>query len=115
MRKILAVVVLAVFATALPAQDKVDTAKDGKFNAKFPNGPTVLKKTAGGLTLNTYRADYDKGKGGYVVFYTDIPPEVLKAPQPGQVLETAENALKDDFKAKITKSGPTTVGAKKYP
>jgi hypothetical protein len=116
MRKILAVVMLAVFAAALTAQpDKIDTAKDGKFTAKFPNGPAVFKKSAGGLALTTYRADYEKGKGGYVVFYTDIPPEVLKAPLPAKVLETAENALKDDFKATIKESSAIEFGPKKYP
>ena len=108
MRKILAVAMLAVFATSLTAQpDKVDTVKDGKFKAKFPNGPVAFKKSAGGLAVPGYRADFEKGKGGYVVFFTDLPPEVLKAPQPAKVLEIAENALKDDFKAKITKSGPS--------
>jgi hypothetical protein len=115
MRKILAVMALAILTATLTAQEKVDTAKDGKFNAKFPGNPAKFTKTAGGLTLTAVRSVDEKNRGEYVVFYSDIAPEVLKASQPTQVLEAAENSLKDDFKAKITKSTASTVGTKKYP
>lgn len=115
MRTILAVAVLAIGAAGLTGQDDKKYEKDGKFTAKFPNGPTHQAKSAGGLTVNMYLADYEKGKGGFLVVYTDLPAEKLKAPTPDQVLSSSEQALKDDFKAKITKSGATTHGAKKYP
>jgi hypothetical protein len=116
MRKLIAVAALAVFAAALSAQPKkVDTAKEGKFTAKFPNGPAVETKSAGGMTLHIYLADHDKGKGGFTVIYGDLPAEVLKAPKPEQVLESAEKGLKDYFKADVKESKAATFGAKKYP
>jgi hypothetical protein len=117
MRKVIAVAALALFAGALAGQPKVDTAKEGKFTAKFPNGPQAEKKTAGGLTLHIYTADFDKGKGGYAVIYGDLPAEVVKAAKPEQVLESAEKGLAENFKAKVDEkaSKATTFGAKKYP
>ena len=117
MRKVIAVAALALFAGALAGQPKVDTAKEGKFTAKFPNGPQVEKKTAGGLTLHIYTADFDKGKGGYAVIYGDLPAEVVKAAKPEQVLESAEKGLAENFKAKVDEkaSKATAFGAKKYP
>jgi hypothetical protein len=116
MRTILAVAVMAVFAAGLAAQpEKKDFTKDGKFKAAFPTNPTIETKTGGGLTQKLFLADYDKGKGGYLVVYADLSPDLLKAPQPAQVLQSGEDGLKEYFKAKITKSMATTVGAKKYP
>jgi hypothetical protein len=116
MRKLIAVLALAAFAGALAAQPKaVDTAKEGKFTAKFPTGPRAETKTAGGLTLHIYAADHEKGKGGFTVIYGDLPPEVLKAPKPEQVLESAGKGLKEYFKADVKESKATTFGAKKYP
>lgn len=117
MRKLIAVAALAVFAAALAAAQpkKVDTAKEGKFTASFPSGPQSETKTAGGLTLRVYLADYQKGKGGFTVIYGDLPPEVLKAPKPEQVLESAEKGLKDYFKADVKEAKATTFGPKKYP
>src|SRR5262245_53845435 len=114
MRTMLAGLVLAVCAAGLTAQDK-KYEKEGKFTAKFPNGPAEQTKTAGGLTMHVFVADHEKGKGGYLVAYTDLPAEVLKAPKPEQVLESGEKGLVETFKAKITKSGATQFGPKKYP
>ena len=115
MRTILAVAVLAVCAAGLTGQDDKKYEKDGKFTAKFPSGPTKQIKSAGGLTLHMFLAEQPKGKGGYLITYADIPAEKLKAPTPDQVLQACEQALKDDFTAKVTKSGATAFGAKKYP
>ena len=114
MRTILAVAVLAVGVAGLSAQDDKKYEKDGKFTAKFPTTPVAAPQMAGGLTLQIVTS-VEKGKGGYIVIYCDLPPEVLKAPKPEQVLESSEKGLVDNFKAKVTKSGPTMFGAKKYP
>jgi hypothetical protein len=115
MRTIFAVAVFALCAAGLTAQDDKKYEKEGKFTAKFPNGPAQTTKSAGGLTLRVFLADFDKGKGGFMVTYSDLPPEVLKAPKPEQVLESSEKGLVDNFKAKITKSGAIKFGPKMYP
>lgn len=116
MRKLIAVLMVTLFAAALSAQPKaVDTAKQGKFTAKFPAGLREETKTAGGMTLHVYTAEFDKGKGGFMVTYSDLPPAVLKAPKPDQILESAEKGLKEFFKANVKESKATTVGDKKYP
>jgi hypothetical protein len=116
MRTLFAVALFATGALVVVAADvKTFESKDGKFSVKFPGTPISGEKTAGGLTLHIFTADFDKGKGGYLVYYVDLPPAVLKAPQPEQVLASGEKGLVDNFKAKITKSGPTTFGPKKYP
>lgn len=115
MRTIFAVAVLALGATGLAAQDDKKYEKEGKFTAKFPTGPAQQTKTAGGLTLHVFTSDFEKGKGGFMVTYSDLPPEVLKAPKPEQVLESSEKGLVENFKAKITKSGAIKFGAKQYP
>jgi len=116
MRTLFAVALFAAGAwTVVAAEGKTYDSKEGKFSAKFPTTPTVHSKTAGGLTLHLFVADFEKGKGGYLVSYSDLPPEVLKAPQPAQVLVSGEKGLVDNFKAKVTKSGATTFGPKKYP
>ncbi len=109
MRKILAVAALAVFRRLLTAQDKVDTAKDGKFNAKFP-GHARRARRPPGLTLTAFRADYDKGKGGYVGLRHGHPGRSAEGPATAQVLETAVTALKDDFKATIKESESIASG-----
>ena len=115
MRTILAVGVLAACAAGLTAQDEKRYEKDGKFTAKFPTPASAQAKTAGGLTLNVVLADFEKGKGGFMVTYCDLPPEKLKAPTPEQVLVSSETGLKENFKATVTKSAATTFGPKKYP
>ena len=115
MRTILAVGLFAVCAAGLTAQDDKRYEKDGKFTAKFPTPATAVAKTAGGLTLNIVTSDFDKGKGGFMVTYCDLPPEKLKAPTPEQVLTSSETGLKENFKATVTKSAATTFGPKKYP
>lgn len=115
MRTILAVAVLAGCAAGLTAQDDKRYEKDGKFTAKFPTPATAKAVTAGGLTLQVVLADFEKGKGGFMVTYCDLPPEKLKAPTPEQVLASSEAGLKENFKATVTKSGATTFGPKKYP
>ena len=118
MRTILAAVVLAASAAGLGARDdkkddKKFESKAGKFAAKFPAAPTTQTKSAGGLTLNVFAANQDKG--GYLVIYSDLPPDALKAPKPEQVLESSEKGLKENFQATISKSAATTFGPKKYP
>src|SRR5215207_1120580 len=99
MRMLLASCVLVLFTGAgLQAQDK-KYEKEGKFTAKFPNGPEQLTKSAGGLTVRAFVADYEKGKGGFLVTYSDLPAEGLKAPKPEQVLESGEKGLAENFKA----------------
>ena len=115
MRTILAVAVLAVCAGALTGQDDKKYEKEGKFTAKFPNGPLQQTKAAGGLKLNVFLADFDKGKGGFLVIYSDLPAEKIKAPTPDQVFESGKKALEDDFKLKNVKAEPTAVGPKKHP
>lgn len=115
MRTILAVAALAVCAAGLTGQDDKKYEKDGKFTAKFPSAPTVKTQAAGGLTLHLVFSEFDKGKGGFLVTYTDLPADKLKAPTPDQVLDSGKKALEDDFKLKNVKAEPTAVGAKKYP
>ncbi|MBN9122020.1 MAG: hypothetical protein J0I06_23240 [Planctomycetes bacterium] len=115
MRTILAVTVLAVCAAGLTGQDDKKYEKEGKFTAKFPSAPIQDTKSAGGLTLHIFLADYEKGKGGFLVIYSDLPADKLKAPTPDQVLDSGKKALEDDFKLKNVKAEPTAVGPKKYP
>lgn len=116
MRTILAVAVLAACAAGLTGQDDKKYEKEGKFTAKFPTAPALKTQAAGGLTLNLVMAEEkDKGKGGFLVIYSDLPAEKLKAPTSKQVLDTCQEALEKDFKAKVLKSGDTTIGAKKHP
>jgi hypothetical protein len=115
MRTILAVAVLALGAAGLSGQDDKRYEKEGKFTAKFPTTPRVQTKTAGGLTLHVVYADQEKDKGGFLVVYSDIPAEKLKAPTPDQVLESGKKALEEDFKLKNVKADPDAFGPKKYP
>lgn len=115
MRTILAAVVLTACAAGLTAQDAKKYEKEGKFTAKFPTGPTEQTKTAQGLALHVFVADFENGKGGYLVTYADLPPEVLKAPKPEQVLESGAKGLEQTFKAKLTKSAESKFGPKMFP
>lgn len=123
MRTLIAVALFALVATltgSLAGQEKKEPKKhddkEGKFSAVFPTGPEIQTKTAGGLTLKLYFADFEKGKGAYMVTYSDLDPALLKAPKPEQVLESAEKGLSEKFKnVKITKSAATTFGPKKHP
>ncbi len=115
MRTILAIAVLGACVVGLNAEDAKKYEKDGKFTAKFPSPPELQSKSAGGLKLNIAVADAGGGKGGYMITYSDIPADKLKAPTPEQVLESSEKGLAENFKAKITKSSAVPVGPKKYP
>lgn len=106
MRTLIAVAVLAVGAAALTAQDDKKYEKDGKFTAKFPAAPTTLTKSAGGLTLNITISDYEKGKGGLMVIYSDIPADKAKAPTPDQILDSCKRGLEEEFKLKNAKIEP---------
>ena len=114
MRTMLAVAALAVCAAGLTAQDDKKYEKDGKFSVKFPNGPIQRTVSAGGLKLNIFLADFDKGKGGFLVTYADLPSEKLKAPTPDQVLDSGKKGLEDDFKLKNVKAEATEFGPQKY-
>jgi hypothetical protein len=122
MRMLFAVVAFAAGVGGLAAQEpktqelKTYESKEGKFSAKFPIPPAPpLAKSAGGLVLNIFNADVDKGKGGYLVTYSDLPADVLKAPTPAKVLESSEKVFAESFKAKVLKSSATEFGPKKYP
>ena len=115
MRTILAVALLAVGAAGLSGQDDKKYEKEGKFTAKFPTAPRVVTKSAMGLTLTVVVSEQEKDKGGYMVIYTDIPPEKVKAPTPDQVLDSGKKALEEDFKLKNVKADPDAFGPKKYP
>jgi len=115
MRTVIAVAVLALGAASLTGQDDKKYEKDGKFTAKFPSTPTTLTRSAGGLTLNLTLADFEKGKGGMMVVYADIPAEKVKAPTPDQILDSCKRALEEDFKLKNMKAEPAPFGAKKLP
>ncbi len=115
MRTILAGALVLMCAAGLSGQDKKEYEKAGKFTAKFPTGPEKQTKSAGGLTLNVFLAPHDKDKGGFMVVYSDLPVEKLKAPTPDQVLDSCKKALEDDFKLKDVKAEPVAFGAKKLP
>jgi hypothetical protein len=111
MRTLIAVAALALGAAALTAQDDKKYEADGKFRANFPAATTTIKREAGGLKLNIVLAEPEKGKGGMMVVYSDIPADKLKAPTPDQVLESCERALKEDFMLKNV-TGTTLKDAK---
>jgi hypothetical protein len=116
MRTFFAVALLATGAGGLTGQEgKSYESKEGKFTARFPTLPAVQAKSAGGLTLNLFNADFEKGKGGYLVTYSDLPPEVLKAPLPDQILASSEKAFAEQFMPKEKKFTPLAFGPKKYP
>lgn len=106
MRTLIAVAVLMAGAAALTAQDDKKYEKDGKFTAKFPTAPATLTRSAGGLTLNIVLADHDKGKGGLMVIYSDIPADKVKAPTPDQILDSCKRGLEEEFKLKNSKIEP---------
>ena len=106
MRTILAVAVLAVCAAGLTGQDDKKFEKEGKFTAKFPNDPIARTAAAGGLTVHIFLADFDKGRGGFMVTYADLPADKLKAPTPDQVFDSGKQALEKDFKLKNAKIEP---------
>ncbi len=116
MRVLIAVAVLAVGTWgSVGAEPQPHMSKEGKFTVNFPTPPTVESRTAAGLTLNLFNADFEKGKGGFLVTYSDLPADLLKAPLPDQVLASSEKGLVDSFKAKIIKSASVPFGPKKYP
>ncbi|QJW96131.1 hypothetical protein FTUN_3686 [Frigoriglobus tundricola] len=115
MRTMVVIAALVACAAGLSAQDAKKYEKDGKFTAKFPSTPEVKSASAGGLKLNVVVSDSAGGKGGFMVTYSDIPADKLKAPTPEQVLESSEKGLAENFKAKITKSSAAPLGPKKYP
>ena len=114
-RTMVVLAALLACAVCLNADDAKKYEKDGKFTAKFPTAPDVKSAKAGGLTLNVIVSEAPGGKGGYMITYSDIPADKLKAPTPEQVLESSEKGLAENFKAKITKSSATQLGPKKLP
>ncbi|MCS6865080.1 MAG: hypothetical protein RMJ56_11930 [Gemmataceae bacterium] len=89
--------------------------KAGKFTAKFPSEAKAETRTAGGLTVHMTFADYDQGKAGFMVVYSDLPTDKVKAATADQILDSGITGLKDNFRAKVTEATPTEHGAKKYP
>lgn len=90
-------------------------SKEGKFGAVFPQAPTASAKTAGGQTLYLVHLTADKDKSGFLVTYSDLPADAVKAPKPEQVLESSVREFTERFRAKdATKSKATTFGPKKY-
>ncbi len=114
MRKILAVAVLALFASGLVAQDaKKYESKDGKFSVKFPAEPKTNTSKAKDIDLVV--TIVEKGKGGFAVIYSDMPADVVKGAQAQKLLQGGETGLVEQFKAKVSSSKETTFGPKKYP
>lgn len=113
MRSIIATAALLLATGALAAQDKKYESKEGKFAISFPGTPTSDSKKVGDLTIYTTALD---AKGvAYMVIYSDLPPEGVKASKPEEILDNGEKGLVTNFKAKVTKSQATTFGAAKYP
>lgn len=114
MRTLLSSVAVLVAACGLAAQDdKKYESRDGKYAVAFPGAPATDTKKAGELTLSTAAVE---AKGvSYLVIYSDLPAESVKASKAEDILENGEKGLVDNFKAKVTKSQSTTFGKDKYP
>ncbi len=79
----------------------------------FPGTPATESKKAGELTLNTAAVE---AKGvAFMVIYTDLPAESVKASKSEEILDNGVKGLVDSFKAKVTKAQPTTFGKEKFP
>ncbi|MBA4190105.1 MAG: hypothetical protein C0467_19135 [Planctomycetaceae bacterium] len=114
MRGFIAGFAVLVVAGSLTAQaDKPYDSKEGRYSVAFPGKPTTDSKKAGELTLNTAAVE---AKGvGYIVIHSDLPADTVKASKAEDILENGEKGLVMNFKAKVTKSQPTTFGKEKYP
>ncbi|MCE9568248.1 MAG: hypothetical protein K8U57_40125 [Planctomycetes bacterium] len=114
MRGFIAAGLLLVAAAGLSAQgEKKFESKEGRYSAAFPGTPTTDSKKAGELTINTAAVD---AKGvAYMVIYSDLPAETVKTSKSEDILDSGEKGLVTNFKAKVTKSQPTTFGKEKYP
>jgi hypothetical protein len=113
MRGLVAAAVLLAATGTLAAQDKRYESKEGKFSISFPGTPKTESKKVGDVTINTTALD---AKGlAYMVIYSDLPAEAVKASKPEEILDNGEKGLVTSFKAKVTKSQPTTFGGAKYP
>ncbi|WP_439622198.1 hypothetical protein [Gemmata sp.] len=114
MRTLLSTVFVLGAACGLAAQDaKKYESKDGRYAVAFPAAPTVDSKKSGELTIST--AAVEAKDVAYMVIHSDLPAETVKASKAEDILESGEKGLVDNFKAKVTKSQPTTFGADKYP
>jgi len=114
MRGFIAGIILLIAAGGLTAQDeKKYESKDGKYAIAFPGAPKTEAKKAGELTLNTAAVE-SKGVA-YLVIYSDLPAETVKASKAEDILDNGVKGLVDNFKAKVTKTTPTTFGKEKYP
>jgi len=117
MRMIVAILIIAAGSAVLCAQPTTpaEVMKAGKFTVKFPGEAKAETRTAGGLTVHIAFADYDKGKGGFMVVYSDLPADKVKAATADQILDSGITGLKENFRAKVNEATPAEQGAKKYP
>src|SRR5690349_21694196 len=113
MRGCIAASIVLVVATGLQAQaEKKFESKEGKYSAAFPGTPATNSKKVGDLTINTAAVD---AKGvAYMVIYSDLPADTVKSSKAEDILDGGEKGLVTNFKAKVTKSKPTTFGKEKY-
>src|SRR5262245_26964915 len=114
MRPKIAVTVIVLFATGLAAQDgKKYESKEGKYSVAFPGKPEIKTQKIPGGDLNI--ASFEKGPGAFMVMYSDLPAEVVKATKAKEILEGGEKGLVDTFKAKVTSSKEIEFGKQKSP
>jgi hypothetical protein len=114
MRSILTAVVFVLFAAGVPAQDnKKFESKEGKYSVGFPGKPAMTSNKVGDIVLNV--AAVEKGMGGFMVIYSDLPPDAVKVAKPKDLLEGGQKGLIDNFKAKVTSSKEFDFGKQKLP
>ncbi len=90
----------------------VEPANAG-FRAKMPEPPTVERRAAssprlGDLMVHFYAVD--RGEGGYVVTWSDLPPDVAKR-DPMTLLDTEAKVAMEELGGTITASRQIAVGA----
>ncbi len=112
MRALLVAVGLCVLSCGAAAQDAKYESKAGRYSVTFPGKPTVESLKAGNLELNL--AKVERGSGGLMVVYTDLPAEVSKE-TPKSVLDDSEKELLGGFKTKATRSKDIEFGPRKLP
>jgi hypothetical protein len=114
MRFTFAAVAFVLFAAGVSAQDnKKYESKDGKYSVGFPGTPKTESKKTGEIVLSV--AAVEKGMGGFMVIYSDLPVEAVKAAKPKELLEGGQKGLVDNFKAKVTLSKDFDFGKQKLP
>ena len=113
MRGFIAAGIVLVATVGMAAQgEKKFESKDGKYSISFPGTPTIDSKKSGDLTINTAGIE---AKGiAYMVIYSDLPAETVKSTKAEEIIDGGEKGLVTNFKAKVTKSQPTTFGKEKY-